>query len=348
VDDSSRYRLPRDGAAAFFDFYATYALWWELGSGKEAYGHDPGEEGFHGRRARVDRMAEECAHLVAPALLSDVWNAAVAEASHAVDDITIPAEESWPWFGETRGRTAFGRVLLQHAHDGSLAGAEERGEDAGEHVGWGALADLFADPMWQATGYVDDVESDLAQRFGGPPWVAVCHAAQKLQTRIDNGSLIPLFGAVDALYDMGLGAELGRMEVTRSDLDRRLEMRTPADFLAVVSPPVAAVIRAAQEEEMETFAEGFVAMIRDRASSVAMFESGIPDFGDDDFLEPPTGPSLLLRQAMENGMWSFRWSDPQADALEAEAEKHGVPFRTTSQTGNDTTFYFANHAAYHQ
>ena len=270
------YTLPADGATAMMDFYALYALWWDLGSGRETYGYRIDQISSHGRSQRIDWMLEESAKEVAAGLLSDTWDAGIAEATHSVEHFVIPDVEAWKWFKQSQSRMKLGQVLLQNAHDWSADGVRARGDAAEELTSWEELGDLFEDPMWQTTGYADEAGESLGQRFGGQPWSTICYAARELQRKLDAGNLVPLLGAIDKFYDLEhnsatLGEKLEKMEVTKSDLDRRAAMKSAADFLPVVSPQVARIIKASTNE-LPSYDETFIPMIR-AASAVALFDS---------------------------------------------------------------------------
>lgn len=264
-----------------FDFYALYALWWDLGSGRSVYGHSPTHVSFAGRQRRIDWMMAESAQDLAEALLEDVWNAACAEATHAVEDYVIPTQEAWQWFKQDKDRMRFGQVLIDRMNDWHSDGVAARGAASREFVTWEDLADLFGQDFWQLTGYTDEDGTRQEQHFGGSPWSDICYAARDLQRKLEtyrnsdnDRALVTLIGAVDHLYDLEhnsatLGEKLERMEVTTSDLNRRATMKSAIDFLPVTSPPVAALLRAA-EAEISRYEEGFIKMIR--AQEIQLFE----------------------------------------------------------------------------
>jgi len=211
---------------------------------------------------------------VAEGLLEETWVAAVSEATHATESYVIPADVAWDWFKQTQPRMQLGRVLMDRIHEWSEELMRERAQNAEEHTSWAELADLFEHPMWQGTGYDNGDGTVREQQFGGEPWVQICFAAMDLQKKL-QGKLVPLLGSIDSFYDLEhnsatIGEKLSTMQVTRSDLDRRAEMRGATDFLPVVSPPVANVIRAA-EAELSHYEEGFVPFIR--GQDIQLFET---------------------------------------------------------------------------
>ena len=247
--EASQYTRPKDGSTTMFDFYALYALWWDIGSGKVAYGYPQNQVGTYGRSTRIDRMMEESAHAVAQGLVDETWNAAVDEASHAVESFVIPYQEAWEWFKQSHSRMKLGRVLLNDIHSWSYEISRRRAREAKNHTSWDELASLFSHPMWGHTGFIDDEGISYQQSYGGPPWVTICYAAKDLERKLSHSNLLGIISSVDRFYDLEhnsatIGEKLSTMQVTRSDLDRRASMRSVSDFLPVVSPPVANIIRA--------------------------------------------------------------------------------------------------------
>ena len=253
--EERQYVVPDGGAYRMFDFYALYALWWSVGSGKAAYGytaHAPDAILPHKLAARVERTFEECVTTLAYDMVRVVQSAIYDEMTNLEDEFVIRPRDFLNWLAPQGGSAApFRSMVRTNPHydpsDPDSLPAEIRLPDERKFwadIGYDGAERLFSAPFWQ---------TEYSDAYGGANWARITRLGRDLLglTKARDPKLQNLVSAIDHLYDAhhntgGLlnKSATGILRVSQASLDARARARTPADFLYRVSEPVQQLIRA--------------------------------------------------------------------------------------------------------
>lgn len=216
-----------------FDFYGLYALWFELGGGREAYKLAVEHPQPHSRRKLIDTAFTDCTWALAKALPQAMFDAIKVELEHVEDETLIPTESYRRW-AESRGDAKllrlvqFGQVTLPDDPLGAL--------------GWERVRAILAAPFWQ----------EHADLYCGPAWAAILTKAVELLDAYKRDlALLVLVKKIDEIYDLehntgSLGTKLGNLAISKADLDVRAGLTSVQAFQQLVSPSVKRLIMAAK------------------------------------------------------------------------------------------------------
>lgn len=222
----AQYILPSTGDKAIMDVYALYALWWEIGAGKETAGYEQPNIRNHKVVERINRFFEEALVVVANTLLQESKAAIVDEAENIFDSHLIPAEAVIEWFKENSSIRK-----LQEAYNNGQGG------NWFNTFSYNETANIFSADFW----------SKYADMYGGQKWEEITEAVKKLDNATRRGSVKDLMYIFDRLMDLehntgSLSSKLHKMKVDKKTLDLRAGFRSVQDFLPYVSPQVTNLI----------------------------------------------------------------------------------------------------------
>lgn len=236
----SVYVLPSSGDMAVYDLYCLYALFWEEGGGKEAYGYNPATFSNHKREDLISRTFEECLAKVAETLIAEGREALKDEAEQCLDQHLIDPNAVFQWARKAEFVPSLTRFIN------------------GGRFGYAEYVQLFAAPFWKE-------ETDW---YGGQPWAEISEALMRLDAQFRRGNAIPLMGAVDRVFDIEhntgtLTSKFKHLKVSKQTLDLRAGFTKSQDFIPHVSSSVKRLIRA----EPRQMAEGAEMTLRQRLDS---------------------------------------------------------------------------------
>ena len=214
-----------------FDFYGLYSIWFELGSGKEAYKIAVTQPTSARRQQLIDETFEVCTEALAKALPAAMLDAVKLELGHLEDETLVPTAAYQKWAAGTGDHklirlAQFGEVKLPANIFGEL--------------GWDRVRSILAAPFWQE-------HCDL---YGGPAWAAILtKAVDLLDAYKQHLGILALVRRIDEIYDLehntgSLGTKLGDLAITKADLDVRARLTSTRSFINLASPPVKNLITA--------------------------------------------------------------------------------------------------------
>lgn len=218
-----------EGRDRLYSFYALYALWYEIGSGKEAYGTPSTVIVSHRRQEAIDRAFEECTFSLASLMVKEGKRLVLREINNACDSSLIPVAAVRKWVSR-----ASPTVQECFAYDVMLNEFLEFDYDAfWEKCGWSGAIEILNAPFW--TKYTDF--------WGGPKWVAIADKFEDLDAAVQRGKLLDIVYRIDILYDLqhntgALFSKRGPLQVQKSDLDQRFQLRSVKSFLPFVPESV--------------------------------------------------------------------------------------------------------------
>lgn len=220
-----QYSFPSSGDKAVMDLYALYALWWQMGAGKEASGYEQDVIVPHKRRERVNRYFEEALATVSDVLLKESKEAIEDEIENVFDPYLVDSKKVFEWIKENGFLEQFQKAYNQG-----------KGKNWFKVFSYGDTIDIFSAPFWE--------DADL---YGGKNWVKITQAVRNLDNQIRRGNDKDLMFAVDSLLDHehntgSLSSKLDKMKVSKETLDLRSEFRKIQDFAPYVSPQVKSLI----------------------------------------------------------------------------------------------------------
>jgi hypothetical protein len=228
----SQYIFPSSGDKAIMDLYALYALWWEIGGGKEAYNYDDFNIRNHKVRERINRYFEEALVTIANKLLVEAKDAVGDEAEHVYDEILFsdydghkPLSEIVIWFKENNLLRKFKQY---YDNNGSIKWFDLFNYDQ--------TINMFSAPFWRH-----------ANLYGGEKWAAITQAVKELDNAIRREDVTKLMGSFDKLMDLehntgNLYSKLNQMKVSKKTLDLRAGFRSVKEFQPYVSDQVSKLI----------------------------------------------------------------------------------------------------------
>lgn len=234
----AQYVYPSSGDKAIMDLYALYALWWELGGGKSAYGYEDTNVRNYKVREKVNRYFEEALVVITNTLLKEAKDSLADEAEHIFDQILFsnyrnnegemqkPLEEIVKWFKD--------RDMLQKFKEAYNDG---KGGVWFDVFDYNDTISIMAAPFWKKH----------ANLYGGQKWAEITQAVKELDNAIRREKVSSLMGSFDKLMDLehntgNLYSKLDKMKVSKNTLDLRAGFRSPKDFQPYVSDQVAKLI----------------------------------------------------------------------------------------------------------
>jgi hypothetical protein len=213
---------------AIMDLYALYTLWWDMGAGKDAYGHEQGNIHNHKRVERVNHYFSEALAKISDILLKECRVAVADEAEYVFEKHLLPGKAVFEWImnREERLLPKLGKVY------------EEGGAVAWfKHMSYEDTMTIFSAPFWE----------EYNELYGGKNWLKITQAVRDLDATIRRGKDKDLMFAVDKLLDLehntgSISSKLDKIKVSKNTLDLRAGFRSVQEFRPYVSPQVAALI----------------------------------------------------------------------------------------------------------
>jgi hypothetical protein len=222
----SQYVYPSSGDKAVMDLYALYALWWDMGGGKQSSGYEQTNIRNHKIKEKIDRYFEEALVVISNTLLQESKDAIADEAENIFDEHLIPSQEVVKWFKENHLLPK-----LAKAYNDGKGGVWFSVFDYGETI------HILSAPFWE----------EHANLYGGEKWATITRAIQQLDNALRRENVQVLINTFDKVMDLehntgNLYSKLHKMKVSKDILDLRAGFRSPKDFLPHVSPQVAKLI----------------------------------------------------------------------------------------------------------
>lgn len=246
------YALPSNGTMVMYDLYALYALWWEVGSGRESYGTSSYARTVpvNAMRAKaVDQAFETCVLALAHRMVEELKHLIYDEAQNCCDEYLVEPESLDAWLQNEASeleKAFVGRNELEAGmHCFELVPEKEFWQKAGLTGAW----KIFAAKFWE--------ECDM---YGGEAWCVITAGCMNLLGKIKHDAPIKsILKAIDEIYDLehNTGAVFNKsgcsLKVSKANLDNRAGIRKVQDFLPLVSSHVAAMITSAKNILPESF-----------------------------------------------------------------------------------------------
>ena len=227
------------------DVYALYALWWELGSGKEAYGHNSGAVTFTPslRVKAIDEAFYQALTGFAQAVHLAVNRAIYQELEDCCDNNLVPHQVLREWMRHQP--QAIRDAVTVDRYGYALTGRP----GFFSRVGYHNIINWFNAPFWE----------EHADMYGGPAWAKITAANTALLDQLKHSDVKDVMSALDKLLDLhhNTGSILSKnkvgleMSVDQKTLDIRARLRSVKDFLPYVSSDVKKLITAASNSLTE-------------------------------------------------------------------------------------------------